>query len=76
MTLSSATTPGQSGPESNGNEGVLCILQSASITGTSKSDCSVSYPVHSLGGSYPSIEIQSVYSTAPANWGKKHFDNI
>ena len=25
-TLSGATTPGQSGPERNSNEGVLCIL--------------------------------------------------
>ena len=28
-TLSSATTPGQSVPESNGNEGILCIPQSS-----------------------------------------------
>ena len=32
-TLSGATTPGQSGPGSNGNKGVLCIPQSSSITG-------------------------------------------
>ena len=49
MTLSGATTPGQSGPGSNGNEGVLRIPQSHSITGTSPSDCLVSYPGHSLG---------------------------
>ena len=48
--LSSATTPAQSGPESNGSEGVLRIPQSLSITGTSQSVCLVSYPVHSLGG--------------------------
>ena len=30
-TLSGATTPGQSGPESDGNERVLCIPQSFSI---------------------------------------------
>ena len=35
---------------------------------TSPSDCFVSYLGHSLGGSYPSAEKQSVYSTAPANW--------
>ena len=46
-----ATIPSQSGPGSNGNEGVLCIPQSFRIT-----------------GSYPSTEVQSVYSTAPANW--------
>ena len=34
---------GQSGPGSNGNEGVLCIPQSSSITGTSASDCLVSF---------------------------------
>ena len=39
---------GQSGPESNGNEGVLHIPQR-----TSPSDCLVSYPGYSLGvGSY------------------------
>ena len=68
-TLSGATTPGQSGPGSNGNEGALRIPQSSSITGTSTSDCLVSYPRHSLGQrSYPSAEMQLVYSTAPANW--------
>ena len=65
--LSGATTPGQSGPGSNGNEGVLHIPQSSSTAGTSPSDCLVSYPGHSLGGSYPSAEMQSVYSTAPAD---------
>ena len=68
MVLSGATTLGQSEPGSNGNEGVLRIPQGPSITGTSPSDCLVSYPGHSLGvGSYPSAEVQSVYSTAPAN---------
>ena len=47
--LSSATTPGQSGPGSDGNEGVLCIPQSCSITGTSPSNCLISYPGHLLG---------------------------
>ena len=41
--LSGATTPGQSGPGSDGNEGVLHIPQSSSIAGTSPSDCLVSY---------------------------------
>ena len=45
--------PDQSGFGSNGNEGVLCIPQSSSITGTSPSDCLVSYPGHSLGGLTP-----------------------
>ena len=43
-TLSGATTLGQSGPGSNGNEGVLHIPQSSSITEASPSDYSVSYP--------------------------------
>ena len=30
------------------------------------------YPGHSLGRSYPSAEVQSVYSTAPADWAN-HF---
>ena len=41
--LSGATTPGQSGPGNDSNEGVLRIPQSSSITGTSLSDCLVSY---------------------------------
>ena len=47
--LSGATTPGQSGPGSNGNEGVLRIPQSSNTAGTSPSDCLVLYPGHSLG---------------------------
>ena len=39
---------GQSEPGSDGNEGVLCISQSSSITGTSQSNCLASYPGHSL----------------------------
>ena len=65
--LSGATTPGQSGPGSNDYEGVLRIPQSLCTAGTSPSDCLVSHPGHSLGGSYPSAEKQSVYSTAPAD---------
>ena len=51
--LSGATISVRSGPGGNGNEGVLCISQSPSIT---------------HGGGYPSAEVQSVYSTAPADW--------
>ena len=47
--LSGATALGQGGSGSNGNEGVLRIPQSPSITGTSPSDCLVSYPGHSFG---------------------------
>ena len=71
--LSGATMPGQSGPWSNGNEGVVHIPQRPSIIGTSPSDCLVSYPGHSSGGvSYPSAEVQSVYSTVPAVWAIEH----
>ena len=49
-TLSGATTPGQSGPGSDGNKGVLCIPQSSSITEASPSNCFVSYPGHLLWG--------------------------
>ena len=68
LILLGATTPGQSGPGSNGNEVVLCIPQSSSIIVASSSDGLVLYPGHSLGESYPSAEIQSVYSAAPADW--------
>ena len=44
-----ATTPSQSRPGSDGNEGVLRIRQSSSITGVSSSDCLESYPEHMLG---------------------------
>ena len=46
-TLSGATTPGQSGPGSNGNEGLLRIPQSYNITGASQSNCLMLYPRHS-----------------------------
>ena len=49
-TLSGATILGQSEPGSDGNGEVLRISQSSCITGTSPSDCLVSYPGHSLGG--------------------------
>ena len=61
--ISGATTPDQSG-----NEGVLCIPQSSSITGTSPSYCLVISRTLVRAGSYSSAEMQSMYSTAPANW--------
>ena len=48
-----ANTPGQSGAGSDGNEEVLCIPQSSSITEASPSDCLVSYTGHLFGESYP-----------------------
>ena len=65
-TLSGATTPSQSGPGSNGNEGILHISQNSRI-GVSPSDGFVPYPDNTLG-SYHSAEMQSGYYTAPANW--------
>ena len=63
-TLSGATTLGQSGSGSYENEGVLCIPQNSSITGTSPSDCLVSHPGHWLVESYSFAEMQSVYFAA------------
>ena len=64
MTLSGATTPGQSGPGNDGDKGVLRIPQSSSITGTSPSNCLESYQdIH-----YLSAEKKSVYSTALDDW--------
>ena len=51
--LLGATTPRQSGPGSDGNEGELWIPQSSSITGVSPADCVVSYARHSMGGILP-----------------------
>ena len=67
-TLLGATFPGQSEPGSESNVGVLYIPQSSSITGASPSDCLVSYLGYSFAESYPSAEVQSVYSIALANW--------
>ena len=68
-TLSGTTTPGQSGPESNDNEGVLRISQGPGVSGSSPSDCLMSYTGHSLArSSYSFAEMQWVYSTAPAYW--------
>ena len=43
------------------------------------SDCLVSYPGQSLwggGGAHPSAVVQSVYSTAPADWANQLVDII
>ena len=73
-TLSGANTPGQSGPESDGNEGVLCIPQNSSITGTSSSDCLVSYPGHMLVGGLAGK--QSLYSTFTADWTSEQRETL
>ena len=58
------TIPGQSGPGSNGNEGILHITQSTRIEAL-PSNGLVLYPGHLFGVSYSSAEMQSAYSTAP-----------
>ena len=64
MTLLGATIPDQSGPESDGSEGIFHIPQSSIITGASPSDCLRSYQGDTLEESYLSVKNQSVYSTA------------
>ena len=68
MTLWVSTTPGLNEPGSDGNEGVLQIPQSSSITEGSISDCLVSYLGHTSGKFYPLAEMLSEYSIAPADW--------
>ena len=75
-TLSGATTPDQSRPGIDGHETVLRIPQISSITRASLSDCLVSYPGRSLVRSYPSAEIQSVYSAILADWAIGDLGNL
>ena len=72
-TITGATAPGQSGAKNDGNEVVFIILQSSSITGVSPSDGLTSYTqdTRSERASYLSVEMQSVYSTAPTDWVSK-----
>ena len=66
-TLSGASISGQRGPGSDGNEEVLHIPQSSSISEVTPSDGFVLYLGHLLWvGPYPSSEMRSVYSTVPA----------
>ena len=60
---------------SNGNEVVLYIPQSSKIA-ASLSDGLVLYPGYLFGESYPSAKMQSVYSSAPANWAQIIFKTI
>ena len=70
-TQSDATTPEQSRPGNDDNEGELRIPQSSSITGTSPLDCFVSFPEYPLWESYRFAEKQLVYSATPADWASK-----
>ena len=64
--LSGGSASGQSVPGNVSNKGVLRILQSSRIAGTSPSGCIVSYPGQSLG----SLTSLSMYSTSPADWAR------
>ena len=68
-TLSGTTILGQDGYGNNGNE-EYSIFPKAPQTWASPSDGLMSSSGHSLGGgeSYLSAEMQSVYSTALADW--------
>ena len=68
-TPSGATTTDLNWPGSDSKTCVLCITQISGITGTSPSDCLVSYPEYSLGKSYLSTDMQLVYSAASADGG-------
>ena len=67
LVLSGATTPDQSGPGNDGNKGVLCNPQNSSITGTSPSDCLVSYPGRSLGWGLTPLQRYSRCVLQPQN---------
>ena len=77
-TLIGVTTLGQSGPGSDGNEWVLPIPQSSSITETSPSDCLVSYQDTCWGWSYSSVKMQSVIFLQPQSTGPQdiHWRNL
>ena len=60
----------QSEPGSNGYEGVHYISQSSRI-GALPSDDLMPYLGHTSRVSYPITEMQSAYSTAPADWAEK-----
>ena len=76
-TLSGATTPGPSGPGSDGNKGVLHIPQSSSITGISPSDCLMLYPGHLLGGGVLPLcrDVVSVFYS-PSQLGNVHLRHL
>ena len=65
-TLSGATTPDQSGPGSDGYKEVLHFPKRFTISASPSDGLG-----HSLQGcSYPFAEMQSMYSTAVANWAR------
>ena len=73
--LSGGTIPGQTGPGSGGNEGILRILQSSSITGTTLADCLMLYLGQSLleGGGLTPLQRSSRCILQPQPTGQKIF---
>ena len=72
-TRSGATTPDQSRPGSNGNEGVVCISQKIQhYWSLTIRLFTLIYRTLVEGGSYSSVMIQLVYSTAPADWARSY----
>ena len=69
--LSGTTTPGHSRPESDGNNGALLIPKSSCLTGTSSSDCLVSYPGNLLAGVLPICREAINVLCDPSRLGKK-----
>ena len=65
-TVSVNTTPGQKDPRINDNEG-YSTFSKVLKTKASLTDSLVTCPEHSLCQSYPFVEIQSTYSTNPAD---------
>ena len=63
--LSGATSPGQIDPGSDGNEDVLCISLSSSVTGASISDSLMSYTGHLLGGGLTCLQRSNRYILQP-----------
>ena len=73
---SDATTLGQSGPGSDGNEGVFRFPKNSSITGTSPSDCLVSYQdIYWGGGILPLCRDAVGVFYSPSWLGKPSTDN-
>ena len=70
-TLSGATTTGLCGPGTNGNEGVLPIPLSSSITEASPSNCFVSYTGHPLAALLPLYKDAIDVFYSPSRLGSK-----
>ena len=75
-TLAGVTSPARVDLGAMAIKEVLRIPQSFSITGASSPDCLVSYPGHSLGKFYPSVEKQSGYSATPVDWARLDEENL